>query len=899
MNNYKFIDEKGTFYLEQPENTNCLYFPIASEEGMKGSITPTLFGDSKLDQNTFILEPVSSENLHNNKSSRNFWCQINGKDIFSCTGVSAGQMAERFTNKQEKSTLTAGLMWQTIKRDSKEFDLHTEITSFVSVHENVEIMMVSITNCGKQTIEFTPTAAIPLYGRSASNIRDHRHVTSLLHRIKTTDIGVEVTPTLSFDERGHQLNNITYFVCGFTQEGESPEDFYPVVEDFIGEGGSFERPLAVIKNSKGVSAGVCMEGLEAIGGLHFRKKVLKETESTSYIVLIGAVKKENDIMSICKKYSNLEKVTKELEKVKAYWEEKVNVTYHTGHKSFDSFMHWVSFQPILRRIYGCSFLPHHDYGKGGRGWRDLWQDCLALLIMNPDGVRQMLIDNFGGVRMDGTNATIIGNKQGEFIADRNNIARVWMDHGIWPCMTTKLYIDQTGDLDILMKKVPYFKDRQVVRGTDIDMEWNDSYGCWQKDVTGNIYLGSVLEHLLLQNLTSFYEVGEHNEIRLRGADWNDALDMADENGESVAFSNAIAGNLKDLAELVENYSKITGENEIFLAKEIQILLESNKESNESIKVKNKILKEYSQQCIHNISGEKIHIEIDKLTNILCNKANFMINHIRTNEWVTDHNHYGWFNGYYDNHGNKVEGDFESGIRMMLTGQVFSIMSGTATMEQTKSICKSADAYLYNKEIGGYRLNTDFHEVKTDLGRMFGFSYGDKENGAVFCHMAVMYANALYKRGFVKEGYKALTALSDQSLNFEVSKIYPGIPEYFNGKGRGMYHYLTGAASWYMLTVITEMFGVKGTLGDLTLEPKLLSQQFDDNGEASLLLSFAKKQFKITYVNRNRREYGEYTILSVTVNGDSQLIEEKRSKWVYSLTKIQLLKELNNITIMLD
>lgn len=74
-------------------------------------------------------------------------------------------------------------------------------------------------------------------------------------------------------------------------------------------------------------------------------------------------------------------------------------------------MRWVSFQPILRRIYGCSFLPHHDYGKGGRGWRDLWQDCLALLLMNPSGVRQMILDNYGGVRMDGSNATIIGEKQ--------------------------------------------------------------------------------------------------------------------------------------------------------------------------------------------------------------------------------------------------------------------------------------------------------------------------------------------------------------------------------------------------------------------------------------------------------------------------------------------------------
>ena len=30
----------------------------------------------------------------------------------------------------------------------------------------------------------------------------------------------------------------------------------------------------------------------------------------------------------------------------------------------------------------------------------------------------------------------------------------------------------------------------------------------------------------------------------------------------------------------------------------------------------------------------------------------------------------------------------------------------------------------------------------------------------------------------------------------------------------MYPYLTGAASWYMLTMVTEVFGVSGEYGDL-------------------------------------------------------------------------------------
>lgn len=162
-------------------------------------------------------------------------------------------------------------------------------------------------------------------------------------------------------------------------------------------------------------------------------------------------------------YRTKKQIEKAFEAVKKHWTDKVNVDFSTGDTNIDNYLKWICFQPVLRRIYGCSFLPYHDYGKGGRGWRDLWQDCLALLIMEPSVVRQMIVDNYGGVRMDGTNATIIGSRQGEFIADRNNITRVWMDHAFWPFVTTKLYLDQTGDLDILLEKVTYFKDLQTKR----------------------------------------------------------------------------------------------------------------------------------------------------------------------------------------------------------------------------------------------------------------------------------------------------------------------------------------------------------------------------------------------------------------------------------------------------
>jgi cellobiose phosphorylase len=150
--------------------------------------------------------------------------------------------------------------------------------------------------------------------------------------------------------------------------------------------------------------------------------------------------------------------------------------YTTGDKRYEGWLRWVTIQPVLRRIFGNSFLPYHDYGRGGRGWRDLWQDILALLMMESGDVSQMLYDNFGGVRIDGSNATIIGSRPGEFKADRNNIPRVWMDHGVWPLLTTGLYIDQTGDLAFLLRPQVYFKDHLVGRAKFVDSAWSPEQG---------------------------------------------------------------------------------------------------------------------------------------------------------------------------------------------------------------------------------------------------------------------------------------------------------------------------------------------------------------------------------------------------------------------------------------
>ena len=881
VSSWRFEGKQGEFILNNPQKTSGLYFPLANENGMMSAISPLLGGDIKTGQDTYLMEPISVDDLHSQNGSRNFWVTINKNNVWSATGNSLIQKMENYDENQEEVTLSGGFLWQKVVRSNPNLGIMSEVINFVPTNnDQVELMHVTIKNISDKEYEITPTAAIPIYGRSAHNLRDHRHVTSLLNRIYMSDYGIIMKPTLSFDEKGHKPNTNCYFVQGIQEEGIKPEGFIPVQDDYIGEGGSLDWPESVIKDNTNINiSGDYIEGYEAVGAIRFINARLMSGESISYTIIMGVCDSIDDTDKYIENYGSLKKFKLELEHNKTWWDKKLSaLSFGTSDKKFDLWMKWVELQPILRRIYGCSFLPHHDYGRGGRGWRDLWQDCLALLILEPNNVRELLFNNYEGVRFDGSNATIIGVKPGEFIADRNNIPRTWMDHGAWPYYTTKLYLDLTGDINFLLEQQVYFKDKQSSRSREVDEKWTDEYGCNQKDENGNIYKGTILEHILLEQITAFYNVGEHNNIRLEGADWNDGFDMANEKGESVAFTAFYGSNLMDLSRVLINLKDKLGIGEIEIAKEILVLIDSlsHKIDYNSVIQKNDLLNQYFKLCLHNISGEKINIKVEDLAKDLEAKAQWIINHIRKNEWIKNSEGFEWFNGYYDNNGERLEGDFDGGVRMTLTGQVFNIMGNIADDRQVKEIVSSVNKYLTDEEIGGTRLNSNFKEVKLNMGRCFGFAYGHKENGAMFSHMSVMYMNALYKRGFVKEGYELLKLIYNHACDFEKSRIYPGIPEYFNNRGRGLYHYLTGAASWLLLTMRNEIFGVKGVLGDLKIEPKLVKEQFMSSGEVSIFTVFREKELNITYINIKNLDYNEYVIGKVLLDGKEMALNKNNT-----------------------
>ncbi|HSR35360.1 MAG TPA: cellobiose phosphorylase [Anaerolineae bacterium] len=887
--NWQFVDDKGTFVLPDPDRHSYLYFPLVNEGGLVAVVTPTLHGDVKAGQNRFLTLPVSAEDLHMSRAARNFWVNVVGYGAWSATGNSARQIAQRFVAEDgEQVEMQAGFLWHRVTRSNPALGLQAEITNFVPSGGDlpvetslVELMRVVLTNVGSESLTLTPTAAVPIFGRSADRVRDHRHVTSLLHRIYTHPYGVVVRPTLVFDERGHRPNTVAYAVLGAEGNGTPPVAFFPKLETFVGPAGSLDWPQAVAEPElAGFAAGQSLAGYEAMGALRFRRITLDPGQRWAYVLVLGILDEDTDLEAVMTRYGDQARFEAWMIQTKIHWEQKLaSLQMDLGEARLNGWLKWVTVQPILRRICGNSFLPYHDYGRGGRGWRDLWQDQLALLLMEPGEVRDQLYSNFAGIRLDGSNATIIGDAPGEFRADRNNIPRVWMDHGAWPLLTTQLYLDRSGDLAFLLKEQVYFKDSWIHRAKAVDEAWNPEDGTELRTSTGSIYRGSILEHLLVQHLTAFFHVGEHNIIRLEGADWNDGLDMARQHGESVAFTAFYACNLQALSQLVMVLGRL-GLKKVRLFAELLPLLDrlNTLVDYDSAAAKQSRLANYFAATQYTISGARVAVPLHDLSADLAAKADWLYAHLRRQEWLQQGEGLGWFNGYYDEEGQRLEGDHPEGVRMTLTGQVFALMGGVATDEQARQIVRAADRYLYDPSIGGYRLNTDFgragERLSMNLGRCFGFAFGHKENGAMFSHMAVMYANALYKRGLVPEGFAVLDSIYRHSQDLSRSGIYPGIPEYVEPGGRGMYPYLTGSASWYLLTMLTEVLGIKGRLGDLALEPKLMPEQFDADGWASVLTLFADRKLKVAYHNPDRLPWGMYTIAGIRLDGEEVSYERQ-------------------------
>ena len=74
-----------------------------------------------------------------------------------------------------------------------------------------------------------------------------------------------------------------------------------------------------------------------------------------------------------------------------------------------------------------------------------------------------------------------------------------------------------------------------------------------------------------------------------------------------------------------------------------------------------------------------------------------------------------------------------------------------------------------------------------------------------------------------------------------------------------------------MTMITEVFGIRGDAGDLVIRPKLLKKQFDSKGIASIKCRFAEKNLEVIFKNPDGMEYVAFSSQSHFIQSFKKLI----------------------------
>ncbi|MCF7925334.1 MAG: cellobiose phosphorylase, partial [Candidatus Izimaplasma sp.] len=381
------VNPEGSFKIDNIDELSYTYFPLCNEHGLKASITPSLNGSLNIDQNTFFLLPTSNEDSHNSLMNRNVYLNVNDAFIWSITGNTPHQMIH-----QDQVKLEGDFLIHKITRQNELFE--SSIESFISSKDNIEYHKFRVTNNNNQSLTIKPVLNVPMYNRSADNIRDHRHVSSLFNRATLHPTGMTNQPTFLFDEEGHHKADHRYDIQFFTTS-TSVKNYWPILEEFIGEGYNLLSPNVVTNNNvSSYKSDDTVTGYELTGGFEFEPITLKKNDTFELIFALGINSQLNQKPLSQEVYDEHKAATLE------YWQELLQqLTCDMKDNNYTAWLKWVTIQPTLRRLYGNSFLPHHDYGKGGRGWRDLWQDQLSLILMDSTTVREALINNFKGVRI--------------------------------------------------------------------------------------------------------------------------------------------------------------------------------------------------------------------------------------------------------------------------------------------------------------------------------------------------------------------------------------------------------------------------------------------------------------------------------------------------------------------
>ena len=242
---------------------------------------------------------------------------------------------------------------------------------------------------------------------------------------------------------------------------------------------------------------------------------LKIKATKDFNVFLGAAESEEELKEISEFLKNA-KTDIWLEEVKESWEEKTNaIKIRTPDRKLDIlFNNWLYYQTVSSRILArCGF-----YQAGGAiGFRDQIQDCLMLMLREPEFVKNHILTCAKHQFKE-------GDVQHWWHPEFTGVRTLVSDDLLFLPYITGEYILRTGDKSILDISVPFLEGHSLGNREDLYEI------AWQSQESATVY-----EHCVRAIKLTLKRTGKHDLPLILAGDWNDGLNNLGKKGigESV------------------------------------------------------------------------------------------------------------------------------------------------------------------------------------------------------------------------------------------------------------------------------------------------------------------------------------------------------------------------------
>jgi cyclic beta-1,2-glucan synthetase len=398
--------------------------------------------------------------------------------------------------------------------ENNSHGLNQVLTLFASPEDPVKIIHLKVKNTLSHIRRITATQYVEW-------VLGTTHAANLAYIIPEYDAGQECLMAsnpynIDFGKR------VAFLIASKTVHGLTADR-----TEFLGRGGTAAFPAALRR--LGLETRITA-GEDPCGVLQIHLDLLPGATDEIYFVL-GEGNDKDHALALANKYHDPAYVGAAFDRTHIFWEHLLNtVQVHTPEPATDIMLNrWLLYQTLSCRVWGRTAFYQ---SSGAFGFRDQLQDVLALLSTDPIICRGQILNAAQHQFAEGDVMHWWHPPLGRGVRTRISDDMLWLPY------VTALYVEATGDMELLAEKIPFLAAPVLREGQD---ESYDQYPQTEQTF-------SLMEHCL-RAIEKASTSGLHGLPLIGTGDWNDGLNRVGVKGqgESVWLAWFICDVLKRFA----------------------------------------------------------------------------------------------------------------------------------------------------------------------------------------------------------------------------------------------------------------------------------------------------------------------------------------------------------------